>query len=334
MTSRASVRQPAVGEVGDRLGAAGGRVDGPALGREPARGLVADARRAAGDQHGSGVFAHLVLLAVCWTSLTPTSKLRADASGHLPGAGRGARRRRARARADRARRGDRPGRGERRLRLGPPHLPRPGRDRAGLHDRPRVRRHGGRGRRRRQRGRRGRPRARHLLHRLRRVLLLRSAATSTSAITGASSATARRSARCRAPRPSCCWSRTPTSPCAGCPRGCPTTSRCSPATCMGTGYHAVVETGVGPGSSVAVLGLGPVGLCAVQAALAAGAERVIAVDTVARAARDGARRSAPSRSTSPRRTRAPRSRRRPRGAASTRRSTRSATPTRSSSPAG
>ena len=35
---------------------------------------------------------------------------------------------------------------------------------------------------------------------------------------------------------------------------------------MGTGYHAVVETGVGPGSTVAVLGLGPVGLCAVQAA--------------------------------------------------------------------
>jgi len=50
---------------------------------------------------------------------------------------------------------------------------------------------------------------------------------------------------------------------------------------MGTGYHAVVETGVGPGSSVAVLGLGPVGLCAVQAALAQGAERVIAIDTVA-----------------------------------------------------
>ena len=49
---------------------------------------------------------------------------------------------------------------------------------------------------------------------------------------------------------------------------------------MGTGYHAVVETGVEPGSTVAVLGLGPVGLCAVQAALAAGAERVIAIDTV------------------------------------------------------
>jgi 2-desacetyl-2-hydroxyethyl bacteriochlorophyllide A dehydrogenase len=49
---------------------------------------------------------------------------------------------------------------------------------------------------------------------------------------------------------------------------------------MGTGYHAVAETGVAEGSSVAVLGLGPVGLCAVQAAFAAGAETVVAVDTV------------------------------------------------------
>ena|SRR5215208_4282671 len=50
---------------------------------------------------------------------------------------------------------------------------------------------------------------------------------------------------------------------------------------MGTGYHAVVETGVTAGSSVAVLGLGPVGLCAVQAAIEAGAENVVAIDTVA-----------------------------------------------------
>jgi 2-desacetyl-2-hydroxyethyl bacteriochlorophyllide A dehydrogenase len=50
---------------------------------------------------------------------------------------------------------------------------------------------------------------------------------------------------------------------------------------MGTGYHAVVETGVAAGDAVAVLGLGPVGLCAVQAARAAGADRVFAVDTVA-----------------------------------------------------
>jgi 2-desacetyl-2-hydroxyethyl bacteriochlorophyllide A dehydrogenase len=50
---------------------------------------------------------------------------------------------------------------------------------------------------------------------------------------------------------------------------------------MGTGYHAVDATGVGEGDVAVVLGLGPVGLCAVQAAKAAGAEKVIAVDTVA-----------------------------------------------------
>jgi alcohol dehydrogenase len=49
---------------------------------------------------------------------------------------------------------------------------------------------------------------------------------------------------------------------------------------MGTAYHAVVKGGVSPGDSVAVLGLGPVGLCAVQVARAAGAAQVIAVDTV------------------------------------------------------
>jgi 2-desacetyl-2-hydroxyethyl bacteriochlorophyllide A dehydrogenase len=49
---------------------------------------------------------------------------------------------------------------------------------------------------------------------------------------------------------------------------------------MGTGYHAVASGPVEPGDSVAVLGLGPVGLCAVQAARAAGAAHVIAVDSV------------------------------------------------------
>jgi 2-desacetyl-2-hydroxyethyl bacteriochlorophyllide A dehydrogenase len=49
---------------------------------------------------------------------------------------------------------------------------------------------------------------------------------------------------------------------------------------MGTGYHAVVESGLRPGDVAAVLGLGPVGLCAVQAALAVGAAQVIAVDSV------------------------------------------------------
>jgi 2-desacetyl-2-hydroxyethyl bacteriochlorophyllide A dehydrogenase len=49
---------------------------------------------------------------------------------------------------------------------------------------------------------------------------------------------------------------------------------------MGTGYHAALESGLQPGDTAAVLGLGPVGLCAVQAALAMGAAHVIAVDTV------------------------------------------------------
>jgi 2-desacetyl-2-hydroxyethyl bacteriochlorophyllide A dehydrogenase len=50
---------------------------------------------------------------------------------------------------------------------------------------------------------------------------------------------------------------------------------------MGTGYHAVAHAGMRPGDTVAVLGLGPVGLCAVQAALAGGAVEVFAVDSVA-----------------------------------------------------
>ncbi len=49
---------------------------------------------------------------------------------------------------------------------------------------------------------------------------------------------------------------------------------------MGTGYHAVVHAGLQPGDTVAVLGLGPVGLCAVQAALAGGAVEVFAIDSV------------------------------------------------------
>jgi 2-desacetyl-2-hydroxyethyl bacteriochlorophyllide A dehydrogenase len=50
---------------------------------------------------------------------------------------------------------------------------------------------------------------------------------------------------------------------------------------MGTGFHAVDASGLRPGDTAAVLGLGPVGLCAVQAARALGAARVFAVDTVA-----------------------------------------------------
>jgi 2-desacetyl-2-hydroxyethyl bacteriochlorophyllide A dehydrogenase len=50
---------------------------------------------------------------------------------------------------------------------------------------------------------------------------------------------------------------------------------------LGTGYHAIAHAGMRSGDTVAVLGLGPVGLCAVQAARAAGATQIFAVDTVA-----------------------------------------------------
>ncbi|HEV3228258.1 MAG TPA: alcohol dehydrogenase catalytic domain-containing protein [Solirubrobacteraceae bacterium] len=50
---------------------------------------------------------------------------------------------------------------------------------------------------------------------------------------------------------------------------------------MGTAYHAVTSSGLRPGQSLAVLGLGPVGLCVVQMARAAGATPLLAIDTVA-----------------------------------------------------
>jgi 2-desacetyl-2-hydroxyethyl bacteriochlorophyllide A dehydrogenase len=49
---------------------------------------------------------------------------------------------------------------------------------------------------------------------------------------------------------------------------------------MGTGFHAVDASGLRPGDVAAVLGLGPVGLCAVQAAKAVGAAHVFAIDSV------------------------------------------------------
>jgi 2-desacetyl-2-hydroxyethyl bacteriochlorophyllide A dehydrogenase len=49
---------------------------------------------------------------------------------------------------------------------------------------------------------------------------------------------------------------------------------------MGTGFHAIDSRPLAEGESAAILGLGPVGLCAVQAARAAGASEVIAIDTV------------------------------------------------------
>jgi 2-desacetyl-2-hydroxyethyl bacteriochlorophyllide A dehydrogenase len=48
---------------------------------------------------------------------------------------------------------------------------------------------------------------------------------------------------------------------------------------LGTGYHGVAASQLAAGEVAAVLGLGPVGLCAVQAAVLAGA-RVLAIDSV------------------------------------------------------
>jgi len=50
---------------------------------------------------------------------------------------------------------------------------------------------------------------------------------------------------------------------------------------MATGFHAIANGGMRSGDTVAILGLGPVGLCAVQSALAGGAAQVFAIDTVA-----------------------------------------------------
>ena len=59
----------------------------------------------------------------------------------------------------------------------------------------------------------------------------------------------------------------------------PFTSACILGCCVMTGYGSVVNVAkVEPGSSVAVLGAGAVGICAVQAARIAGADAVIAVD--------------------------------------------------------
>jgi hypothetical protein len=46
---------------------------------------------------------------------------------------------------------------------------------------------------------------------------------------------------------------------------------------MGTGHHAALSAGVGPGSTVVVVGDGAVGLCAVLSARRLGAERIIAM---------------------------------------------------------
>lgn len=50
---------------------------------------------------------------------------------------------------------------------------------------------------------------------------------------------------------------------------------------MSTAYHGISAGGLQPGGTCAVVGLGPVGLCSIQVARAAGASQVLAFDTVA-----------------------------------------------------
>ena len=57
------------------------------------------------------------------------------------------------------------------------------------------------------------------------------------------------------------------------PEGMPSDAALFAGDVMGTGYHAVAAPGIEPGATVAVLGLGPVGLSAVQAARALGADQ-------------------------------------------------------------
>lgn len=49
---------------------------------------------------------------------------------------------------------------------------------------------------------------------------------------------------------------------------------------MNTGFDGIRAAGVSAGDTVAILGLGPVGLCAVQAARQAGAAQILAVDSI------------------------------------------------------
>ena len=58
----------------------------------------------------------------------------------------------------------------------------------------------------------------------------------------------------------------PTNRCCSCPTSCP------------TGYQAALNAEVGPGSTVAIFGAGPVGLMAAACARLLGAERIFMVD--------------------------------------------------------
>ena len=80
--------------------------------------------------------------------------------------------------------------------------------------------------------------------------------------------------------------------------------------CVTTGVGAVLKTAAVPaGSSVAVIGLGGVGLSCVMGAVVAGASRIVAIDRVAAKLETARERSGPRTRSSPTTTPPPRSRR-------------------------
>ena len=197
----------------------------------------------------------------------------------LPGPRRGARRGAPGAGAARRRRRHRPRGGHRRLRLRPPPLPRPSRDRARLHARARVRRHGRRRRRRRDPVAEGDRVLGCFCSACGKCFFCRRGdfhkcdegrvfghGKTLGSLQGA------QAERVLVPHADLTLRKVP--------EGMSDDSALFAGDVMGTGWHAVDQAGIRPGDSAAVLGLGPVGLCAVQAAKAAGAAKVIAIDSV------------------------------------------------------
>ena len=136
---------------------------------------------------------------------------------------------------------------------------------------------------------RGRPRARLLPHRVRRLLLLHARRVPRVRRRSGCSATERRSAPPGRAGRAGARARTPNLTLRRVPEGMADDVALFAGDVMGTGYHAVARPACSPATPWRCSASGPVGLCAVQVAKAAGAAQVIAVDSVARAPGDGAR---------------------------------------------
>ncbi len=95
-----------------------------------------------------------------------------------------------------------------------------------------------------------------------------------------SSAGSKRARGSTAARPSSCAFRWPTRPSSPHPRRLAAETALFAGDILATGYFGADTAGVGPGSSVAVVGCGPVGLMAVLAARALGASAIWAIDRI------------------------------------------------------